>query len=114
MARFNIANGSIPNFPLSVILDTQGKVKTIFLQNVSSVDIFVSDDANLLQQTSPANLPQVGLHFPPDTAGITPFIMVINKANGKLYARAQGSNAQMEVISMDIFSDKDLKDGCAG
>jgi hypothetical protein len=111
VARFNIANGSNPNFPLTVVCDTQGKTKTVTLQNVSSVDCYVSDDANQLQNTSPSNLPQVGWHFAPDTAGITPFILVLYNVNVKLYARTNGAAGQMECILLNNCSDAQTQAG---
>lgn len=108
MARVNIASGLIPNNPLTVALDTQGKVKCVSIQNVSSVDIYVSENPNTLQNTSPANLPQVGHHFPPDSVGITPFILVLPQINAKLYARSAASGGQLEVIQYDLCSDEAL------
>jgi hypothetical protein len=114
MARVNVASGLIPNNPLTVAADTQGKVKCVTIQNVSAVDVYVSEDPNLLQQTSATNLPQVGWHLPPDVAGITPFVLILPRANCKLYARSQGAGAQLETIMVDIFSDRDLQRECAG
>ena len=105
MARVNVASGLIPNNPLTVAADTQGKVKCVTIQNVSSVDIYYSENPNTLQNTSPTNLPQVGHHLPPDTAGITPFIVVLPQVNLKLYARSPGSNGQLEVQMYDVCSD---------
>lgn len=98
MARFPIANGSIPNFPMTPIVDTQGRAQGVIIQNVSPVDIFVSDDPKTLQQVLSTGVPIVGLHFPPDTAGITPFMLNMLSFNGKLYARCQGVGGQLEVI----------------
>lgn len=113
MSRVNVANGTIPNNPLTVALDTQGKVKCVTIQNVSSVDIYLSENPNLLQQTSATNLPQVGHHLSPDSVGITPFILILPRVNGKLYARSQGSGAQLEVIQFDVCSDVELARGAA-
>lgn len=96
-----VTNGLGVNAPLSVVADTQGKTKTVILQNVSAVDVYVSNDASTLQQTSVTNLPQVGLHFPPDTAGITPFMLILRNVNAKLYGRSPGSGAQMESMILD-------------
>lgn len=100
MARFNIPTGATPLSQLVPIVDTQGKVKSIVLQNVSSSDCYVSEDANRLQQTTPANLPAVGLHFPADS--VPPWQLVIPRYNGKLYARSQGVGCQMEAIMSDL------------
>lgn len=111
MARVNVASGLIPNNPLTVAVDTQGKVKCVSIQNVSAVDIYVSENPNTLQNTDPTNLPQVGHHLPPDQAGITPFIWVLPRVNCKLYARSPAVQAQLEVIQFDICSDKEIQGG---
>jgi hypothetical protein len=102
MARIPVATGNNPNFPLSPIIDTQGKVNGVIIQNVSTVDCFVSDDPNTLQQTVFGANPLVGIHFPPDTAGITPFMLVIPYFRGKLYARAQNPGSVLEVVRYEI------------
>jgi hypothetical protein len=107
MARFNVANGAIPNNPLTPIVDTQGRALGVGIQNVSAVDIFVSDDPKTLQQVGPTGVPIVGWHLPPDTAGITPFILRLCPFNGKLYARCQASGGQIEAITYKFCSDSD-------
>lgn len=101
MARFPVATGNIPNYPLTPLVDTQGKVEGIIIQNVSAVDCFVSDDPQTLQQTNSVNLPVVGLHFPPDSPPV-PFMLILPAFRGKLYARAQGAGALLEVIRYEI------------
>ena len=100
MARYNVATGNIPNFPLTPIVDTQGQVKGIILQNPSAVDVFVSEDPTRLQAVAFNLLPTVGLHFPPDST--PPWMLVLEKFNGKLYARAQNPGGQIEAIIYDI------------
>lgn len=100
MARFPVATGVTTNNPLTPIVDTRGEVKGVEIQNVSGVDFYVSDDPGTIQNTSNVNLPVVGLHFPPD--GVPPFILVIPRFKGKLYARAQNNGAAAEVIIHDI------------
>jgi hypothetical protein len=100
MARYNIANGAIPNAPLTVIADTQGKVKGLKIQNPSGVDFWVSDDPTTLQNVSNVGLPVVGIHFWPDTA--PGFVLTYERFKGKLYARAQNTGAQAEVNIYDI------------
>jgi hypothetical protein len=100
MARFPVAVGANPNNPLTPICDTRGEVKGVEIQNVSGVDFYVSDDPNTLQNVTPVGLPDVGFHFPPDAP--PPFILVIPRFKGKLYARAQNSGAQAEVMIHDI------------
>lgn len=100
MARFPVATGVNPNNPLTPIVDTGGKLQGVIIQNVSAVDAYVSDDPSTLQNTSPTNLPDVGIHFAPDAT--PPFMLVLPYFKGKLYARAQNSGAQLEVIRYDI------------
>ena len=100
MARFPVATGNIANFPLTPIVDTQGQVKAVIIQNVSSNDVYVSEDPTRLMQTSPANLPQVGLHFPADS--VPPWMLVLNPFNGKLYARSAAAGSFIEAIVFDI------------
>ena len=94
MARFPVATGITAANPLTPICDTEGIAMGVMLQNASAQDCFVSDDPNTLQNTTPANLPQVGLFFP----GNNPAIVVLDSFNGKLYARSQNTGGQMEVI----------------
>lgn len=96
MARIPIVFGQTPLQQVSVVADTQGKVMGLILQNVSTVDIYVSEDANRLQQVSPSGVPTVGLHFPADST--PPWQLVIPEYNGKLYGRAQGAGGAMEAI----------------
>lgn len=100
MARFPVATGINTNNPLTPIVDTRGEVKGVEIQNVSAVDFYVSDDPNTLQNTTVANLPDVGFHFWPDAA--PGFVLVIPRFKGKLYARSQNTGAQAEVIIHDI------------
>ena len=104
MARVPIVTQVTPNSPLSVVVDTQGKVQGVILQNVSGVDVFVSEDANRLQTVSPGNLPNVGLHFAPDAPASTPIpvFLVLPQFKGKLYGRAQAVGGIMEAITYDI------------
>jgi hypothetical protein len=98
MSRYPIANGSIPNFPVTPIVDTQGKIAAVILENVSAADVYVSEDPLRLQVTDNANIPTVGLHFPPDGSPNDRGIVVISHFNGKLYARSPGTGASMEAI----------------
>ena len=100
MARVPIAFGASPLQQVSVVVDTQGAVKGVVIQNVSSVDIYVSEDANRLQNVSPSGLPTVGLHFPPDAS--PPWQLVLPNFNGKWYGRAQGAGGELEAIMYDI------------
>lgn len=102
MARIPVPTGATPLQQLVPVVDTQGKIKGVVLQNVSTVDVYVSEDANRLQNVSPAGLPTVGLHFPPDSS--PPWQLVLPMFCGKLYARAQGAGAAMEVILYDVCS----------
>lgn len=101
MARIPVTTGLI-GAPLTVVCDTQGKTRAVVMQNVSPTDFFVSDDPSTLQNTSPSNLPLVGLRFQADTAGITPFMLVLHSFNGKLYGRAQGVGAACETLILRI------------
>lgn len=96
MARIPIVFGQSPLQQVSIVVDTQGKTMGVILQNVSSTDVYISEDANRLQQVSPSGLPTVGLHFPADS--IPPWQLVIPEFNGKLYGRAQGAGGAMEAI----------------
>lgn len=104
MARYPIVTQVTPNSPLTVLVDTQGKVQGVILQNVGGVDVYVSEDPNRLQTTSPANLPNVGLHFPADSPAVSPLpvFLVLPQFKGKLYARAQAVGGLMESIVYDI------------
>jgi hypothetical protein len=99
MSRYNIATGAIPNNPLTVIIDTQGKAMAISIQNVSAQDFYFSSDAATLQNVSPANAPLVGHHMPPDS--VPPYIFTLPSFKGKLYARAQNNGAQAEASTYE-------------
>jgi hypothetical protein len=97
--RYPVPGGALATQPYQTIVDTQGQTLGVILQNPSTVDVYVSEKPDNLANTTSTNLPTVGLHFPPDTPGITPFMLVLPRFNGKLYARSQASGAQMEAIT---------------
>lgn len=99
--RFPVASGAITqNNPLTVIVDTQGRVMGVTIQNCSAQDFFISTDPTALQTTSPTNNPMVGHHLPADAN--PPFIFILPRFRGKIYARAQNAGASCEAWTVDI------------
>ena len=99
MARYsNIPSGSGSQNASAPILDTGGTPKGALLQNVSAVDIYVSEDRTRLDATDAANLPRVGLLL----SAAAQSVVNIPRFIGKLYARSQAPGAQLEVIEYDL------------
>lgn len=106
MARFPLATGSNQNNPLTIVVDTQGKVQGITLQNVSAVDGYISEDPNRLQNVDAGNIPQDGMHLPPDAN--PPTIIVLPRFKGKLYGRAAVEGCKINAIQYDICPETQL------
>lgn len=102
MARYkNIPSGDGIRFPSQMVVDTGDQVKAIYIQNPTAVDIFVSDNQKLLNKTDAAGNPTVGMLAP---AAVPPNVPVVpfRTFKGRLFARAVGPGAELEVIESDI------------
>ena len=108
--RYNVVSGAITqNNPLTVLIDTRGQIRGVSIQNVSAQDFFASTDPTLLQAITPTNLPPVGHHFPPDAN--PPFVFILPRFRGKIYARAQNAGSVAEAWTYDIGCDVENPDG---
>jgi hypothetical protein len=98
----NIPSGNGSSNPSAPCIDVpEGKIYGASLQNVSAVDIYVSEDRTRLDATAPGtNLPQAGILL----SAVAQAIWVIPRIKGpyKLYIRAQNVGAQAEVIIYPI------------
>ncbi|SRR6266436_128288 len=98
MARIDIAAGDPAKQSNTIIVDTDTFVQ-IKIQNVSAVDVYVSENSARLNNVTPVSfLPRVGLIYP----GGLLTIDIWDKFIGKLYARSQNAGAQLEVITNAI------------
>lgn len=70
----------------------------VSIQNVSAVDVYVSEDRTRLDATDKNNLPQAGMLL----TAAAQVIWIIPRFIGKLYARSQGPGAALEVIQNDL------------
>lgn len=86
-------NGSIP----LLIAKTR---KGFSIQNVSSVDVYYSDDQRLLDSVDAANLPTVGHILPASTPPLPPTIYPF--FFGKIYCRAQNTGAAVEILVYEV------------
>jgi len=93
--RINIPTGSSIN-----IINATGKRKGFSIQNVGAVDVYYSDDQRSLDSATTANLPTVGHLLA--AASPAPLPVVYPFYIGKLYARAQGNGALLELIVYDV------------
>lgn len=89
------------------IVDATGGRKGFSIQNVGAVDVYYSDDQRLLDSVTSANLPTAG-HLLAASAPVPPPVVypwfASNGQNnsGKIFARAQGVGAQLEVLIYDV------------
>jgi hypothetical protein len=73
--------------------------KGFSIQNVSSVDVFYSDDQRLLDTVDGANLPTAGHILPTATPPHDPVVYPF--FTGKIYVRCQNLGGQCEVLVYD-------------
>lgn len=102
MARVkNIPSGDGSQFPSQLILDTGDKVKAVYIQNPTAVDVFWSTEKKQLDKTDAAGNPTSGNLQPaanPPTVPVTPLLVF----KGRLFARAVGPGAELEVTESDV------------
>lgn len=102
MARYkNIPSGDGGRFQSQMVVDTNGVVKAIYIQNPTAVDIFVSDNPTDLNKTDAAGNPRVGMLAP---AAVPPNVPLfsLRTFKGRLFARAVAPGAELEVIESDV------------
>jgi len=73
--------------------------KGFSIQNVSSVDVYFSDDQRLLDSVSSTNLPTVGHLLPSVSPALPP--LVYNFFVGQIFVRAGTTGAAVEVMLFD-------------
>jgi|SRR5579859_1838884 len=87
--------GSVP-----LLRTGPNKRKGFSIQNVSAVDVYYSDDQRLLDSVTAANLPSVGHLLA--AAAPAPNPVVYPFFSGNIFARAQNSGAQVEILVYDV------------
>jgi hypothetical protein len=96
MARIPIASGDGSRNSSTLIVDTGDTFQEIKIQNVSAVDVYVSEDRARLDATiSGTNLPQCGLIY----TSAAQLLDTWQRYQGKLYARSQAPGGAVEVIT---------------
>ena len=90
----------VPTANSTKVVDSTGGRKGFSIQNPGPSDVYYSDDQRLLDSVDLANLPTVG-HLlasatPPLAPVVYPFFI------GKIFVRAQGAGAQLEVLIYDV------------
>lgn len=78
------------------IVNTSGVRKGFSIQNVSTVDVYFSDDQRQLDSVDATGLPTAGHLLPAATPSQPPTVFPF--FNGQIFARAQSVGAQLEVM----------------
>lgn len=89
------------NGPSIKLVDATGGRKGFSIQNVSSVDVYYSDDQRTLDSVPQNNLPPAGHLLASATPASLPVVYPFF-TNGVIYARAQTTGAQVEVLIYDV------------
>ena len=96
--RVNVPFGGNPSLK---VVDATGGRKGFSIQNVSSVDVYYSDDQRTLDTVPASFLPQAGHLLPAATPTLAPVVYPFF-VNGKIFVRAQSAGAQIEVVIFDV------------
>jgi hypothetical protein len=94
----------VPTAQAIKIIDTTsgGKLsrKGFSIQNVSTQDVYYSDDQRTLDSVSLVNLPLVGHILPGTTPNAPP--IVYPEFIGRLFCRSQNAGASLEILIYEI------------